>query len=110
MPKKLHDLKTWPPLYVECAEGRMNFQIRRADRDYQVGDHLHLREYMPEEQQYTGRGCERLITSVFGCEQLLAGEGKPVIAAGFVVLGVAAVPYGESMLVDQRPDHIRDAA
>jgi hypothetical protein len=70
----------------------MNFQIRRDDRGFKVGDHLRLREYDPELQQYTGRACERCITAIFGCDQLLAGEGKPVLAAGFVILGVAAVP------------------
>jgi uncharacterized protein DUF3850 len=106
MPPKVHDLKTWPPLYAEAAEGRMPFQIRRNDRDYQVGHHLRLQEFDPQTQTYTGRECERRITAIFSCEQLLAGEGRPVLAKGFVVLGIVPVPYGQSLTQDQRPDHI----
>jgi hypothetical protein len=110
MPPTIHDLKTWPPLFFEAAQGRMNFQIRRDDRGFAVGDHLRLREWDPETEEYSGRECERRVVSIFHSNQLLAGENRAVIAEGFVVLGVVPVPYGQSQLVDQRPEHVRSVA
>ena len=40
-----HELKIWPEFFSQVRGGRMKFQIRRADRDYLVGDELLLREW-----------------------------------------------------------------
>ena len=109
MQPTIHQLKTWPPSFVDVAECRMNFQIRRDDRGFKVGDHLVLREYDPDRQEHTGRQVERKITCIFDSAWLLAGEKKPVIATGFAVLGIVPVPFGQSLLVDERPDHVRAA-
>lgn len=65
----IHELKTWPSQYVAVTgyadepAGVMiperrhpkKHEVRRADRDYRVGDILHLREWNPDTQTYTGR-------------------------------------------------------
>jgi hypothetical protein len=35
-------------------EGNKNFELRKNDRNYQVGDTLILREFWPLDQKYTG--------------------------------------------------------
>jgi hypothetical protein len=42
-----HDLKIWPQYFVEVAAEQKTFEIRKNDRDYQVGDVLRLREWEP---------------------------------------------------------------
>lgn len=48
-----HTLKSQPASFREIAEGRKNFDLRRDDREFKVGDIVLLREYDPE-KGYTG--------------------------------------------------------
>lgn len=48
-----HELKILPEYFEEVAKGRKNFEIRKDDRDFKVGDIFVLREYANE--NYTGR-------------------------------------------------------
>lgn len=48
-----HYLKTLPEYYVAVCEGKKTFEVRFNDRDYKVGDLLHLQEFYDGE--YTGR-------------------------------------------------------
>lgn len=40
-----HELKIRPEFYLRVATGQKSFEIRKNDRDYQVGDVLILREW-----------------------------------------------------------------
>jgi len=53
-----HSLKTWSRYYKEVVGGRKKFEIRNNDRDFQVGDRVILREWLPRAKRYTAR--ERL--------------------------------------------------
>lgn len=55
MSATIHELKTWPTYFEATIENRKHFELRKNDRDYKVGDILHLREYNIEHHQYTGR-------------------------------------------------------
>ena len=43
-----HELKLHPRYFNRVADGTKPFEIRKNDRDYQVGDRLILREYDPD--------------------------------------------------------------
>lgn len=57
-----HDLKTWPEFFDEVIAGRKPFEVRRNDRGYRVGDVLHLREWSPSSQSYSGRSTRQVVT------------------------------------------------
>jgi hypothetical protein len=76
-----HDLKTWPPFYEHVAAGLKRFELRPDDRDFEVGDWLHLREWDPERETYTGRHTLRMVTYV-------VRGGQFGIEPGYAVLGL----------------------
>ncbi|MED4852257.1 DUF3850 domain-containing protein [Caldifermentibacillus hisashii] len=61
---KLHRLKIQPKYFEAVCDGKKSFEIRKNDRNFQVGDSLLLEEYNPETQEYTGRVVERKITYI----------------------------------------------
>lgn len=51
-----HELKTLNPYFTDVMNGTKKFEVRKDDRNYQVGDILVLQEYEPETPSpYTGR-------------------------------------------------------
>lgn len=53
-----HTLKTWPGAFTAILSGGKSYEIRVNDRDYKVGDKLHLREYDAKADSYSGREIE----------------------------------------------------
>lgn len=60
----LHDLKIWPDYFDDVAAGRKRAELRKNDRNFQVGDLCNLREFDPVTGKYTGRGVTASITHV----------------------------------------------
>jgi len=56
----VHELKTWPEPFAGILAGRKRYEIRKNDRGYAVGHELHLREWDPSTEEYSGRSvhCE----------------------------------------------------
>lgn len=50
-----HELKLWAPFYNDVLTEIKKFELRRNDRNFKVGDFLHLREWDNVEGKYTGR-------------------------------------------------------
>lgn len=50
---KTIELKTWPEYWDAIYRGEKTFELRFNDRDYQVGDILHLRRWDNEKECYT---------------------------------------------------------
>jgi len=74
-----HELKIWPQFYKLVVSGVKPFEIRKNDRDYQVGDVVLLREW-EKEGGYTSKQSYWQITYI-----LLECPGlKP----GYCVLGL----------------------
>jgi hypothetical protein len=102
-----HELRTGPDAFANIDSGAQRVDLRRADRDYRVGDTLWLREWdrhlrtVDHDAQveiiggYTGRECRRVITHVqpggrwglsLGWVALSLGEGAsfmPAVRIGF---------------------------
>lgn len=47
-----HDIKIYTQFYNRVFSEQKTFEIRKNDRDYQVGDILLMREYDPEKREY----------------------------------------------------------
>lgn len=74
---KVHKLKILPEYYNAQIEGKKNFEIRKNDRNYQVGDWLELKEYDPKIKRFTERKVMVEITYITNYQQ----------KDGYVVLG-----------------------
>jgi predicted RNA-binding protein with PUA-like domain len=59
-----HQLKTWTEPFQAVWAGLKRYEVRVNDRDYQVGDKLLLLEYFPEQDAYSGREIECLVTYI----------------------------------------------
>lgn len=62
--RRLHNLKCWPGPFLDMWEFNKDHEIRKADRDFQVGDTVAIREFVPEENRYTGRVMEKRISYI----------------------------------------------
>ena len=89
-----HVLKCWPDFFRETCDGEKSFEVRKYDRDYNVGDILELLEYnptlkhLPEARRYTGRKCRVEVTFI-----MIAGESDPfdILKPGTCVMGIRLV-------------------
>lgn len=77
---KSHDLKTLPKFYQDTYWKRKKFELRKNDRDFQVGDLLVLKEWDDSTQTYTGREFYANVTYIL--------HNFPGLKDGYVVLGI----------------------
>lgn len=75
-----HDLKIWPTYFDLVTHRAKEFELRKADRPFQAGDKLRLREWDPATGEYTGRVALSRVTSVL--------SDIPGLIPGYVALGV----------------------
>jgi len=74
----VHVLKCWPEYFAKIWDGEKPFEIRKNDRDYRVGDILDIREWLPQIENFTGRGLRKIVSYMTDFQQ------QP----GFVVMGL----------------------
>lgn len=93
-----HELKCHPEPFQAVLDWTKRFEWRKADRDYQVGDTLKLREWDPAWRThldmsigYTGRECTRTVTYI-----IREGFGIP---EGYCIMGLSA-PHQWKKLTD----------
>ena len=59
----IHELKTWPKWFTQILLGVKQFEFRKDDRGFGVGDTLRLEEWNNETGQYTGRSIVAVVTT-----------------------------------------------
>lgn len=64
MNMKIHYLKTVQPYFNEVKNGTKTFEHRRNDRDFKVGDRVHLQEYDMLHNSFSGEEVVVTITYV----------------------------------------------
>ena len=82
MKNKLHELKIYPKYFEEVLNGNKQFEIRRNDRDFQVGDNIYLREW--DNIKYSGRTIYVEITYIL--DDKFIGLEKGYAALGIKVI------------------------
>lgn len=61
---KTHTLKTWPEHFENISNCSKRFELRKNDRNFNVGDILVLAEYDNEKMYYTGKVQNVEVTSI----------------------------------------------
>lgn len=61
---RAHRLKIHPDQFMAAKIGDKTHELRRADRDFRVGDYLLLQEFTPLLEAYTGESVGRKITHI----------------------------------------------
>jgi hypothetical protein len=79
MSRQHHYLKTVNPFFNDMSGGKKNFEVRFNDRNYNVGDVLHLQEFIPPET-LTGKELQAEVMYLLDDERFC----KP----GYVVMGL----------------------
>ena len=79
-----HELKTWPEYFQLMVNGDKPFELRKNDRDFQVGHILLLREYDKDSKEYSGRMLHRKITYILKGDEAEAFGLK----RGFCIMGL----------------------
>ena len=67
----VHILKTISPYYEAVGRRKKTFEIRRDDRNFQVGDTLILRHWDDIRQMYTGYEINVTVTYILWDERFL---------------------------------------
>lgn len=75
-----HELKTWIEYFEEVFMGHKAFEVRKNDRNFQVGDTLILKEWNSETEKYTGRQLARNVTYILEGGQFGVEEGYVVMS------------------------------
>jgi Domain of unknown function (DUF3850) len=82
--RMVHRLKTVQPYFDAALNGEKSFELRRHDRDFQVGDLVELREWNQQGKSFTGREVSFLIIYILDSEQ----GGKYGLKDGYCILGL----------------------
>lgn len=74
----IHHIKTIEPFYTDIKHRQKTFELRLNDRNYQVGDVLHQRQFVDGE--LTGRSVYTKVTYIL--------QGFQGLVDGYCILGV----------------------
>lgn len=80
---KTHELKCWPSSFEFMKKQTKLFEYRKADRDFMIGDTLHLREWAPVPMRYTGRELKATILYILRGPKFDVPEGYCIMSLAF---------------------------
>lgn len=69
----IHELKIWPEHYEPVKRKMKKAELRKNDRNYQVGDTLVLRCWDRVKEEYNGKSVVREVTHVADVDGWLPG-------------------------------------
>lgn len=106
----VHEVKCWPGFFDALDDGKKRFEVRYNDRDYKVGDTLHVREW--DMTTYTGRDCWLWIDYVMTGGQMGVQDGYVVMSVHHALCldRLQPGPYGslDVRSCKERRGHLRD--
>ena len=83
-----HRVKCWPKYFEPFVDGKKTYELRKNDRDYQVGHLFVNNEWDPETGRYTGRTSGKYeITHILGSEDFPDAIGDGYVALSLVPVG-----------------------
>ena len=85
-----HRLKTWPVFYDDVECGAKTFEIRKNDRNFQVGDILILEKYDPDKKEYDGSSLEVSV------DYTIHLNGLPGMPDDFIAMSISLLDESKS--------------
>lgn len=73
-----HELKLNTEYFSDVWRGNKTAELRKADRDFKIGDTIHLREWLPRKKTYTGREIKKQISHILWVNQWVPGCDKEI--------------------------------
>ena len=89
-----HELKSWIRFFEKVIAGEKTFEVRINDRNFQIGDILHLREYNEVTKEYTGREAKFTVPYILGADMHCA-VSPVAINKPYVILSIKPTPETE---------------
>ena len=94
----IHELKCERRFFIIVSEGKKTFEIRKNDRDFQMGDYLALNETDREdgEDYYTGNSLVARVVYIL--------DDEAYVPKGYVVMSItlAKISCGSESLLTQK--------
>ena len=84
MEHQIHELKTWPEYFNDLDKGK-NFELRKDDRGFKVGDFIILNEWDPKTETYTGNRLPFVI------DYILRNKPEIGLMEGYCIMAVTRI-------------------
>lgn len=75
----MHELKILPEYFEAVASGKKQFELRKDDRDYQVGDFIDFCEWNGKEYTGVRYGCVRIRYILRNCPEYGLMDGYCIL-------------------------------
>lgn len=92
--RKTHKFKTTEPYFSDVFSGRKTFDVRKNDRDFQVGDYIRLRKYDAQNDSYSGDEIVVGVIYILHLSDFIEGLEEDYVVLGIVV--ISKVEIGKS--------------